>query len=934
MGGKKKVVVGYRYYAGVHLIACHGPVDRLNRIIVGERVAWTGSQTSNGTISINKPDLFGGDKREGGIQGAVDVMLGGDTQGQNAYLQSRLGANIPAYRRLFSLVLNRPMLSAINPYIKPWKPDVTRFPNPGWYSARRAIGTMDANPAHIVVECLTNKDWGLGYNLTDLNLTAFTTCADTLHSEGFGLSILWDKQTKVQDFIQEILAHIDAALYVDPATGLFTMRLIRNDLVANALPLFGNDEIISVDSFGRSLAADMPNTLTVRYVDRDGQTQAVTVHDIGGLESSGQTVATTVDMPGIPTQELALRVAMRELGHLARPLAKMSATFTRAASDVRIGDGVRITAPEYGLNQQIFRVMGVGYGTLADGTVRMELIEDAFSLPAYSFTVSQDSLWTSPYTQPVPATQRAVIEAPWWTVVRDLTGESQTAQSEIDPEGGILMVGAGALAQDASAFEVWTRQGSAAFAIEESGAPTPSALLTAQVNVSQNTFTLSSIDRIDEVELNSWAILRPGTTNEEIVAVTAINTGAGTITVSRGVLDTTPKAHPAATRIYFLDSGRALSSVQYLAGETLNIKILPRTSLGVLALNDAPTDTRTFTGRATRPYAPGNFRFNGVAYPATISGALTLTWAHRNRLSQTSYIVAQNEGNIGPEPDTTYTVRLYGQDGLLKRTVTGLSGTTYTWDTEAEDSGLASIAYVAGSAVTYTIATSQNATIPSATQAGDLLLAWVMHRDDLTVPSGWTLVRTQQASSTTLARHDLSVYQRTAQSGDAGASTTWTQATSQRMAVQVQTWRHPNGASLAVDTGTSLSNQSTVSPVAYSAITPTAAYQVLVHGASMSNANTGATSVTPSVGTLTTPQSVTDNRLFIAYRSAPTAGISYTGSFAVNVENTNNAKVAISLAITATGLTAPLNTSVRATVHAVVGGRESHQAQDWTATRA
>lgn len=722
MGKDSSVVVGYRYFVGIHMIGCHGPVDRLNRLIVGDRVAWSGEiyeyqsttgtnpytgmtytysewvltgnspVTENKSIYINKPELFGGDKREGGVQGIVDIMLGAGDQPRNVYLQSKLGnENIPAFRNLFSIVLNQTMVSGVNPYIKPWKPDVTRFPNPGWYSAKRSIGNLDANPVHIVVECLTNADWGLGYSLSDIDTVAFQAAADTLYAEGFGLSILWDKQTKVEEFIQSILQHIDAALYVDPATGLFTLRLIRNDVIAASLPLFTNDEIISVDNFSRAVAADLPNTLTVRYIDRNGQNDAVTVHDIGGIESIGQTVAATIDMPGIPTRELALKVAMRELGQVARPLAKMTVNMTRAASGIRIGDAIRVTCPEYRINQQVFRVMAVGYGTLRDGMVRLELVEDAFSLPPTTYTPGQDGLWTSPYTEPAVAANRVLIEAPWWVIVREITGESATAQAEIDLDGGVLMVGAAGLSSDTSGYQVYTRQGSAPYSVEASGYPTPSGILMSAVTVTAISFPLNTLDRLDraqELFLSrgvTWAILDSGTANEEIVGVDSINVQTGVITVRRGVLDTVSHPHAAGTRVYFLDAGRALSQKQYLSGETVDAKILTATSLGILSLDAAPSNATTFTARAMRPYPPGNLKFNGVAYPATIAGELTVSWSHRNRLSQTAYLVAQSEGNIGPEPGTTYTLKLYGQDGLLKKTETGLTGTSYTWSTEIAD---------------------------------------------------------------------------------------------------------------------------------------------------------------------------------------------------------------------------------------------------------
>lgn len=685
MSGGGSVTVGYEYYAGIHMIACHGPVDKLSRIIVGEREAWTGTQTTTGQIFIDARELFGGKKREGGVEGYVDVLMGEAAQAQNAYLASKLGATVPAFRGLFSLVLNQCLVSMMNPYIKPWKPEVTRWPK-GWYEDKKAIGN-DANPAHIIVECLTNADWGLGYAQSDLDLVKFAAAADTLYTEGFGLSLLWDKQVKIQDFIQDILRHIDAALYVDPSTGLFTLRLIRNDVIASSLPLFGPDEIVSIENFARSTPADMPNTLSVRYVDREGQTQAVTVHDIGMLETTGQTISTNIDMPGIPTKELALKVAMRELGQLARPLAKVTATLTRKASGLRIGDAVRLSSPEHGLVQQVMRVMGIGYGTLREGAIRVELIEDAFSLPAYTFTAGQDGLWTSPYTQPQPSSARAVIEAPYWVIVKDLTGENNTDMLAAD--SGVLMVGAGDLAQDSLGIDVYTRQGAANYALEFSGAPTPAGTLQANISPTATSITVINGNRLIDVEAGDfWAVISPGLATEEIVGISAINPTTGVCTIKRGVLDTTPKAHSAGAKIYFMDEGAALSTVQYLSGESVDIKICPRTSLGVLSQASAATDTKTFTARAFLPYPPGNFKINTVAYPASISGELTVSWSHRNRLTQTAYLVATTEGNIGPEPGTTYTLKLYGQDGLLKKTETGLTGTSYTWTTESADSGL------------------------------------------------------------------------------------------------------------------------------------------------------------------------------------------------------------------------------------------------------
>ena len=78
-----------------------------------------------GRIRIDTPDLFGGESREGGIVGDVDVLMGGPGQGQNDYLAARMDGDVPGYRGLCSLVLRQVYLG-INPYLKPWAVRVTR----------------------------------------------------------------------------------------------------------------------------------------------------------------------------------------------------------------------------------------------------------------------------------------------------------------------------------------------------------------------------------------------------------------------------------------------------------------------------------------------------------------------------------------------------------------------------------------------------------------------------------------------------------------------------------------------------------------------------------------------------------------------------------------------------------------------------------------
>lgn len=116
MGGQKKQTIGYKYKMGMHMIICHGPVDSVQKIIAGEREAWAGNVTTNSTITIDNEELFGGEKKEGGIKGDVDVLMGADNQTKNSYLQQQLGAVIPAFRGVVSLVLKHVLICAMSPF--------------------------------------------------------------------------------------------------------------------------------------------------------------------------------------------------------------------------------------------------------------------------------------------------------------------------------------------------------------------------------------------------------------------------------------------------------------------------------------------------------------------------------------------------------------------------------------------------------------------------------------------------------------------------------------------------------------------------------------------------------------------------------------------------------------------------------------------------
>jgi len=674
---KTQVTVGYWYGLSMHMALCHGPVDAITEVLVGERTAWTGNQESSGDIAISRRDLFGGDEREGGPDGTLTVMMGHATQAPNAYLQGRLGAtNVPAYRGVLSVLWNG-WAAAMNPYIKPWSFRVKRIPK-SWYPDKAEIDG-DANPAHIIRECLTNREWGMGYPEADIDDASFTAAADALYDEAFGLSLLWQTEQKIEDFLLDVLQHIDGSLYVHPRTGKFVLRLARADYDPNALLILNPDNVLGIEEFSRRGHGEAVNQITVQYRDGPADRDAsVTVQDIASIEMQGGVIAQTLGYPGISNAALANRVAARELRQLSSSLAKLRLVATRVAGALNVGDVFRFAWPPYGIENAIFRVARISYGELADGRVRIEAIEDVFGAASAVYADPPSTGWSDPLSPPAPCPAQAIYEAPYREIVEDLTGDAPSILGDIDPVEGVVAtlgrrpsldaIDYRAVAWDAARSE-WVTRGRGAFA--------PTALLVGAMPqaVSDITVAVAGGVDLDAVSpLDDYAII-----DDEWFHVVGIDLAASAITLTRGALDTVPTAHSAGARVWIARPLYVLP--EYVVGETAQVRLLPKTSRGELAVSGAATLSTDIARRFIRPLPPGDVRLNGAHHPVAVAGNITITWAHRNRIHQTTGIVRQTDGNITPETGQTVTLRIYGGATLdaLRRTYTDLDGNNQIW---------------------------------------------------------------------------------------------------------------------------------------------------------------------------------------------------------------------------------------------------------------
>ena len=71
----------------------------------------------------------------------------------------------------------------------------------------------DINPMEIIYDAFTQK-WGRFGNLpSELDLTSFIACAQTLYNEGLGMSLIVQSAITGKDVLEEVMRVADGVLY-------------------------------------------------------------------------------------------------------------------------------------------------------------------------------------------------------------------------------------------------------------------------------------------------------------------------------------------------------------------------------------------------------------------------------------------------------------------------------------------------------------------------------------------------------------------------------------------------------------------------------------------------------------------------------------------------------------------------------------------------
>lgn len=756
----KKVIVGYQYYVGIQLGLCIG-VTTLHKIWSAKDVLWSGTANADNTsIAVNLPNLYGGKEKGGGFVGTIRYYTGSLSQTVNAYLSGKIGAGlVPAYRGTSYVVLEKCFIGEQNS-LRELTFEMSCYTNSLGLAGGKNIIGEDLNPMELLYQAFT-LDWGgLDVDPARLDTDSLRECAYTLYDEGNGMSLLVSQTNSGKQIAEEVIRQVDGIMYSDVQTGKIIFKLIRNDYNIVDLPVFDSSNVVAVRGFTSKLWEDTINQVRVTYTNRDKKYEKGTtmVQDMANINSQQRVRSITQAYPGVSNGALATELATRDLSQGSVPLMSVTLELNREGAALRPGSPFVWSWDPYGITQVVMRVKNFDLGSLNNNKIVVECSQDEFSISSTVFAepAGSGSSVALPNDAAAAATVRMVREGAFYF---SLAGGISLSGTQ-----GILIVAA-VSPTGSQEYDVYTsNDGGANYSLsEENLLYTPAGTLSGSISASANLSTgiIPSVvvtTTSDEITAVTAAEIAQGYglfyINAELFAHEGVTVGTGSVTllnVRRALLDTIPQAHANGDRVWFIQGDNVIDDPMGWT-DTVRTKLAPKTFQDALDIASAPYDSVTLTKRAMRPLRPANVKFDGgTAFvpPATVTGAKTITWANRSRLSAKVLSIVDTTTEYEPGQQTTIRYRKNGgawtantyAPGVVTATINAgaVGGDTVDWEIYSTCNGLDSFskwAFTAAGAA----ATGSNTETGGAAPA-DTTPAYVAPDDSLSIvfPFGETI---------------------------------------------------------------------------------------------------------------------------------------------------------------------------------------------------
>lgn len=679
MFGSKKTTIGHRYYLGMQLGVCHGPGVILKQMDFGKDMVWKGEMTS-GTASVNKPNLWGGDEDGGGVSGTFAFYPGSYIQSASSYLKRVVGVNIASPMRSLSYVVFQQMYIGKSENPKAVSFIASRFPkSPRGRTNLEIIDGIDCNPAYFVYELLTDRRFGASISPELIEVDTFEVVAETLHAEGYGISVAIDSARSAGQIIDDIMEVIQGSVITDPETGKLKLRLIRNDYNEEDLPEIGPHNIKNLSDFTRGSLDTAVSEIKLKYTSAENnfEEKTVTAQNLGVRVHKGDIDSKSITMPSVSKRELAGKILQRELSALSVPLASCRVECTRGMAFAEVGDVLKLSWPALGIDKMVMRVTSVNLGAPGDGAVILTLSQDVFGVFRSIYADGSEASYQPIGFEPENVTNFIITEAP-----RILSGEATRAVM-IAAENPVAGLGYGLYTKTQHESD-FTGSGDQSF----------SPYLTLTQNLTANIWAQNTLGlQGDITELDSYTaqemreglglLLVSSAAGLEWICYQNVGIADGDLVqvqnIQRGLFGTIPLAHTIGAKVFAVSEGFGATEFDFKKGDYVSVRMLTSTPTRRLEMDEADTAIYTVTDRNAQPWAPGRVRVNGIE-GGVISGLATVTW--RGRSGEIPEVVFY-EDDVSQANKCIYSI-IVRSGGVQVYSEDGIDGETWIFEDELD----------------------------------------------------------------------------------------------------------------------------------------------------------------------------------------------------------------------------------------------------------
>lgn len=531
---------------------------------------------------------------------------------------------------------------------------------------------LDYNPAHAIREAITSKVWGLGKDESVIDDANFKAVADTLYAEKIGISYVFESDSKVTDFIEEVIKIVGGTLRVDRATGLVQIKLFRDDYNPSDLLVFDTSNVLEISDVKRTALSECINQVTCKYTNyKTGDEASIVYQDLALMQAQGEIINTDITYDYVYWAKTAEKLAQRDLFELSSQFFSCKLTVGLVGRFLNLGDCIKLNFPHLGINNLVFRIMKITYGGSSSNEIKMEITQDKFYMPESSGYVqpSDDSEQTP---LPPQISYSKLFELPYYVAYK--FGVDVNSMLSDSSENGVLgnLVSA-YKATRISGVSLYTSPNESDWSwianIDKSQFVS-SCVIDNDIGYLDDTISFTNASQMDVINSNYIGVI-----DDEIVAVGQVDLQNSTVSVGRALFDTVPQKHEKGAVIFFFkfsDTG-LYNTTTYVAGDY--VFKLPYTADGYEQdLVDTDTISVNFNSRAYRPYPPACVKIGNDFFPDLKQYDLfynsQLSWKARNRLTQVTdqYTLWTDTTNITAESGIYYEITMSNKSGSISYT--------------------------------------------------------------------------------------------------------------------------------------------------------------------------------------------------------------------------------------------------------------------------